>query len=149
VYDGRGAAPLPAFFDGTALLIFFRAESDPCRDMLRLRLGALRQFEPAIPVIGVSQETIEDTALLFQELEVSLPVVIDDRPYPASSVFALAEVPAFVLVHQDRIVWAGEGLGLASTELIAAMAEVAQSPAIAGQVLTGLSGSTPSRNVER
>jgi peroxiredoxin len=108
VYDGKGAAPLPVFFDGPALLAFFRADCRRCEGVLGLAAGVGR-ISKGLTVIGVSQETIEETAELMNRIGVRMPVVIDDRPHPASAAFGLENVPALVLIEGDRIAWTSDG----------------------------------------
>jgi len=110
VYDGSGAAPLPVFYDGPALLLFFRAGCRRCDGLLGLVAG-IGRVARGLTVIGVSQETIEDTAELLGGLGVRLPVVIDDRPYRATAAFDLQSLPGVVLVEGDRVVWGSEGCG--------------------------------------
>ena len=88
VYDGKGAAPLPVFFSGPALLLFFRADCRRCDGLLGMVAGIGRKAR-GLTVIGVAQETIEDTGELLNDIGVRMPVVIDDRPYQASAAFQL------------------------------------------------------------
>ena len=108
VYDGKGAAPLPVFFDGPALLVFVRADCRRCEGVLGLAAGVGRIVK-GLTVIGVSHETIEETAELMNRIGVRMPVVIDDRPHPASATFGLENVPALVLIEGDRIAWTSDG----------------------------------------
>lgn len=108
VYDGKGAAPLPVFFDGPALLVFFRAGCRRCEGALGLVAG-IGRISRGLTVIGVSQETIEDTASLMADIGVRMPVVIDDRPYRASAAFGMEAVPSLVLIEQDRVTWTSDG----------------------------------------
>lgn len=106
VYDGKGGAPLPVFFQGRTLLFFFAAECERCAAVLPL----MAQWRTAgANVVGISQETIEDTADFLQEVRYSIPVVIDDRPYPAARLFEIEHLPALALVDDDRIEWASDG----------------------------------------
>lgn len=108
VYDGKGAAPLPVFFNGPALLVFFRANCRRCEGLLGLAAG-IGRIARGLTVVGVSQETIEDTAEFMAGISVRMPVVIDDRPYRASAAFGLEQVPALVLIEDDRIRWTSDG----------------------------------------
>lgn len=110
VFDGAGAAPLPVFFSGPALLLFFRAGCRRCEGLLGLVAGIGRRAR-GLTVIGVSQETIEDTAELLNRIRVRLPVVIDDRPYRATAAFGIGLLPAAVLIEEDQVSWVSEGCG--------------------------------------
>lgn len=106
VYDGKGAAPLPVFFQRRTLLMFFAADCERCRHVLAL---VARWRTTGINVVGISQETIEDTADFLKETRFSIPVVIDDRPYQASRAFGIEHVPALALVDDDFIEWTSDG----------------------------------------
>ncbi len=106
VYDGTGGAPLPVFFEGRTLLFFFAADCERCAQVLAM----LAKWRTAgTNVMGISQETIEDTADFLQETKFSLPLVIDDRPYPATQAFEIEQLPALALVDDDQIEWTSEG----------------------------------------
>lgn len=108
VYDGKGAAPLPVFFSGPALLLFFRADCRRCDGLLGMVAGIGRKAR-GLTVIGVAQETIEDTGELLNDIGVRMPVVIDDRPYQASAAFQLEKLPAAVLIENDHVAWGSDG----------------------------------------
>ena len=106
VYDGKGGAPLPVFFQGRTLLFFFAAGCERCAGVLPL----VAQWRTAgNNVVGISQETIEDTADFLQQARYSIPVVIDDRPYPASRAFEIEQLPSLALVDTDVIEWTSGG----------------------------------------
>ena len=69
-----------------------------------------------LTVIGISQETIEDAAELLNGIGVRMPVVIDDRPYPASQAFKIETVPSVVLLEGDRVSWTSDGASAADIE---------------------------------
>lgn len=110
VYDGKGAAPLPVFFDGSALLVFFRTNCRRCEGLLGLAAG-IGRIARGLTVVGVSQETIEATAQFMTGIGVRMSVVIDDHPYRASAAFGMETVPALALIENDRISWTSDGAG--------------------------------------
>lgn len=145
VYDGKGEAPLPVFFSGPTLLVFFRGGGSRSGEMLRWAAGANR-FR-LLTVIGVSQETIEDTATFLQEAQVRLPVVIDDRPFPASQAFGFETVPAAALIEDDLVAWTSDGC--TPGDLAELHERVARLTGDAGVAAPVLSGETqPSRHLE-
>ena len=106
VYDGKGGAPLLVFFQGRTLLLFFAADCERCGQVLAL----LAQWRTSgANVVGISQETIEDTADFMQETKYSIPVVIDDLPYPASRAFEVEQLPALALIDNDQVEWTSDG----------------------------------------
>ena len=108
VFDGAGSAPLPVFYDGPALLVFFRDGCLRCEGVLGLA-GELGRRARGLTVVGVSQETIEGTAELLKRIGVRMPMVIDDRPFPASAAFGFQTVPSIVLIEEDRVGWLSDG----------------------------------------
>ncbi len=119
VFDGKGAAPLAVFYDGPALLVFFRADCGRCSGVLGLAAG-IGRISRGLTVIGVSQETIEATAELMNGIGVRMPVVIDDRPHRASAAFGFEMVPSMALIEEDRITWTSDGVGTDDIEDLAA-----------------------------
>ena len=120
VYDGKGAAPLPVFFSGPTLLVFFRSDCRRCEGALGLAAG-IGRVARGLTVIGVSQETIEDTAEFLGGINVRLPVVIDDRPFPASRAFEIDTVPSVVLIEDDRVSWTSDGFSANDVEELAGL----------------------------
>ena len=120
VFDGKGSAPLPVFFSGPTLLVFFRSDCRRCEGALGLAAG-IGRVARSLTVIGVSQETIEDTAEFLGQINVRLPVVIDDRPFPASRAFEIDTVPSFVLIEDDRVSWTSDGFSSDDVEELAGL----------------------------
>lgn len=108
VFDGTGPAPLPVFFDGPTLLVFFRDGCVRCEGVLGLA-GELGRRARGLTVIGVSQEAIEDTAELLNRIGVRMPMVIDDRPFPASAAFGFETVPSIALIEDDLVSYLADG----------------------------------------
>lgn len=106
VFDGTGGAPLPVFFQGRMLLFFFAADCERCAQVLAM---LARWRTAGAEVMGISQETIEDTAEFLEQTKFSLPLVIDDRPYPAARAFEVERLPALALVDNDQIEWTSDG----------------------------------------
>jgi len=86
--------------------MFFAADCERCRHVLAL---VARWRTAGVKVVGISQETIEDTADFLKGSHFSIPVVIDDRPYQASRAFEIEQVPALALVDDDFIEWTSDG----------------------------------------
>lgn len=118
VYDGKGGAPLPVFFQGPTLLLFFRDDCRRCEGMLGLAAG-LGRIAKGLTVIGISQETIEDTAELLNRIGIRLPVVIDDHPYRASEAFEIETLPAVVVLNDDAVTWTSDGCSAEDIEQLA------------------------------
>lgn len=120
VFDGKGAAPLPVFFSGPTLLVFFRSDCRRCEGALGLAAG-IGRVARGLTVIGVAQETIEDTAEFLGNINVRLPVVIDDRPFPASRAFEIGTVPSLALIEDDRVSWTSDGFSTDAVEELAGL----------------------------
>ncbi len=118
VYDGKGPAPLPVFFQGPTMLVFFRGDCRRCEGVLGLAAG-LGRIAKGLTVIGVSQETIEDTAKYLKQIGIKLPVVIDDRPYQASAVFEIETLPAVAVLDEDMVTWTSDGCSAENIDALA------------------------------
>ncbi|NNF63805.1 MAG: redoxin family protein [Acidimicrobiia bacterium] len=66
-------------------------------------------YGPEVAVIGVSQDSKEETAEFFDEVGVDLPVVYDPPPYALSASLDLQSVPSLLLVEDGVVTWRGEG----------------------------------------
>ncbi|MCU1286516.1 MAG: Peroxiredoxin-like protein [Acidobacteriales bacterium] len=56
-----------------------------------------------VRVIGVSQDTKEDTAEFTKKFGVTFPVVLDEmKKYPASNAFGLTNVPSIFIVEPNK-----------------------------------------------
>lgn len=83
-------------------------------------------YGPEVAVIGVSQDSKEETAEFFDEVEVELPVVYDPAPFALSAALDLQSVPSLILVEEGIVTWRGEGWQTATaTSLAERLASIA------------------------
>ena len=66
-------------------------------------------YGPEVAVLGVAQDSKQETAEFFDELGVELPVVYDPAPYALSTALDLQSVPSLILVEDGLVTWRGEG----------------------------------------
>lgn len=107
--DGAGREhPLRGLVEQPTLLIFFKADCPVTPEVLPV-YAAWRRYEPAIQLVGISQDDPDETSTFLEELGLKMPTFYDSEPYPASSAFGLRAVPAATLLVEGKVTWAGEG----------------------------------------
>jgi cytochrome c biogenesis protein CcmG/thiol:disulfide interchange protein DsbE len=85
------------------ILAFFKVGCPTCQ----YAFPYLERLHKAYPkdklkVVGVSQDTKENTLEFMQDFGVTFPVVLDDtKKYPASNAYGLTNVPSIFLVSTD------------------------------------------------
>lgn len=89
---------------GPALLVFYKISCPVCQFTLPYlqRLAA----NPALQVIGISQDDASATRGFNQRLGVKFPTLLDrgSEGYPASNAYGIASVPSLFLVESDGTV---------------------------------------------
>jgi hypothetical protein len=117
--DGAGGEhPLRGLVEQPTLLIFFKADCPVTPEVLPV-YAAWRRYEPAVQLVGVSQDDPDETSTFLEELGVEMPTFYDSEPYCASSAFGLRAVPAAALLVEGKVTWAGEGWNRQGAERLA------------------------------
>lgn len=117
--DRAGAEhPLRGLVEQPTLLIFFKADCPVTPEVLPV-YAAWRRYEPAVQLVGVSQDDPEETSTFLEELGVKMPTFYDPEPYRVSSAFQLQAVPAAVFLVEGKVTWAGEGWNRQGAERLA------------------------------
>jgi peroxiredoxin len=117
--DGVGGEhPLRGLVEQPTLLIFFKTDCPVTPEVLPVYAG-WRRYEPAVQLVGVSQDDPDQTATFLEELGVKLPTFYDSEPYRASSAFGLRAVPAAALLVEGKVTWSGEGWNRQGAEQLA------------------------------
>ena len=80
-----------------------------------------------VQVIGISQDSAQDTAAFSEEYGVTFPVALDDtKRYPASSAYGLTNVPTLFLISPEgkieisSVAWSRDDLEAVSRRFAAA-----------------------------
>src|SRR5262249_31190803 len=88
---------------GLVAFVFFKISCPVCQ----MSFPYYERLHPAyrdknLEVIGISQDSPQETAEFVREFGVSFPIVLDDtKKYPASNAYGLTNVPTLFLVGTD------------------------------------------------
>ena len=121
------------FLDRPTLLIVFKRSCPTCQMALPV-FDRWRRYEPALKVLGVSQDTPEETDEFYRRFGLGFETLYDPAPYAASTSLGIVAVPSLILVEHGHVEWAGHGWHKGDAEELAG-----RLAAIAGQepVLVG------------
>ena len=82
-----------------------------------------------LQVIGISQDSAQDTAAFAKRFGITFPLALDDpKKYPVSSAYQLTNVPTLFLVNPEREIevssvgWSRDDLHVISAKLADALA---------------------------
>src|SRR3954447_1893862 len=92
-----------ALKQGPVVLAFFKVSCPVCQ-MAFPFFERLRQVFRGknVQVIGVSQDSAQDTAAFAKRFAITFPLALDDpKKYPASNSYQLTSVPSLFLVNTD------------------------------------------------
>ena len=99
---------------GPVLLVFFKISCPTCQLTFPFldRLGAPQ-------LITISQDDAKGTAQFQQRFGPSEPALLDEKPYPASNLYRITNVPTLYLIEPDgRISMAVAGFSRAHLEVL-------------------------------
>src|ERR1700690_1748562 len=101
--DGNPFSLGEALARGPVLAAFFKISCPTCQYAFPF-LKRIHQAHGsnAVTILGISQNTKEDTALFIKEYGITLPVLLDDTSsYPVSNAYGLTNVPTIFWIAQD------------------------------------------------
>ena len=85
---------------GPAVVAFFKTSCPTCQYAFPFLERLHKRFSNgSVQIVGVSQDTPEDTAEFCREYGLSFPMLIDDENYVASSAYGLHFVPTIFLIQ--------------------------------------------------
>ncbi|HXF69645.1 MAG TPA: TlpA disulfide reductase family protein [Thermoflexus sp.] len=92
------------------VLVFFKESCQTCRLLLPRLENLYRAYpEPGWRLLGISQDPLETTQRLIQELNLSFPILVD-RDFMSSTTYRLTHVPTtFVIDTHGEITHIGIG----------------------------------------
>lgn len=109
VADDRGELlTLTSLIGDAALLLFFKRSCGTCELSMPV-LQHLRSYAPRIPLLAVSQDSVDETAEFFATYEIAMDVVYDHSGFEASRAFDVDGVPTLVLVEDGVVTWTSVG----------------------------------------
>jgi peroxiredoxin len=101
--SGASFSLADALKQGPVILAFFKISCPVCQFAFPY-LERLHGFARAkkVSIIGVSQNTKEDTAAFAREYRITFPIALDDpRRYPVSNSYGLTNVPTIFYVSKE------------------------------------------------
>jgi peroxiredoxin len=104
--EGRPVSLQAACTIGPVIAAFFKSSCPTCQ----LAFPYLEKFhkafaESGLTVLGISQESAEETVRFALEKGDSFRMLLDPEPYEASRTWGVENVPTFYLVGRDGMVW--------------------------------------------
>jgi peroxiredoxin len=89
---------------GPVVAVFFKISCPTCQYALPFYERLYQAYGSGnVTVIGISQNSREDTDLFIQAFGIKFPVLLDDTNlYPASNAYGLTNVPTVFWIGQDR-----------------------------------------------
>jgi peroxiredoxin len=108
---------------GPVLIAFYKVSCPICQFTFPF---LERLHRAGVNVVGVSQDDAESTREFSEEFGLTLPMLVDDRGYPASNGFGLAHVPSIFLVEAGgAVAMASDGFVRQDLEEVARRSGVA------------------------
>lgn len=112
-----------ALAEGAVLLVFFKIACPTCQLTMpflrRLADGALDSGANPPRLVAVSQDDAKHTAGFQQRFGPSEPALLDERPYRASNLYGIRNVPSLFLIEADgRISMSVAGFSKAHLEAL-------------------------------
>lgn len=104
---------------GPVLVVFFKISCPTCQ----LTLPFLKRLQPAVCVVGISQDDVSATKEFLDYFGLTFPVLIDPSAerYAVSNAYRLTNVPSMFLIEKDgTISWALNGFHRGDLEGLAA-----------------------------
>jgi peroxiredoxin len=103
---------------GPVLLAFYKIACPTCQFTLPF-LQRLANTQ-GLQVVTISQDDARSTGQFAERFGISLPVLLDQAPYPVSNLYGIRNVPTLYLIEPGaRIAMAGTGFSRASLQSLA------------------------------
>ncbi len=101
--EGRKVSLEDLLKKGPTLLIFYKRECPVCRDSLPF-FKKYTQYVNGFSVVGIAQNTQEETVEFAQSLGLNFPILLDSDGYKVSKAYGLTNVPTLFLIGQDGVI---------------------------------------------
>jgi len=100
--DGKPFSLRDALSRGPVLLAFFKASCPTCQYSFPFFERLFRKYQNRnVTIVGVSQNSPDDTAAFAREFGVTFPLILDEIPYPVSSAYGLTNVPSVFWISPE------------------------------------------------
>jgi peroxiredoxin len=102
--EGRHFSLRKELARGPVALAFFKVSCPVCQFTFPYLERLYKAYQQkGYTLVGISQNTAEDTAAFNKEFGVTFPVLLDDtETYPVSNAYGLTHVPTVFWIAQDR-----------------------------------------------
>jgi peroxiredoxin len=108
-----------ALQQGPVVLAFFKVSCPTCQMTFPFLQRLADSSGSSSRLIAISQDDVPDSHEFRQRVGVSIPTLIDARPYPASNAYRITSVPSIFTIETDgRIASAVEGFNKAALETL-------------------------------
>lgn len=102
-----------ALRNGPVILAFYKVSCPTCQ----MTFPFLDRLAASANVLAISQDDAGDSREFNQRLGISMPTLLDARPYPASNAYQITNVPSIFVVETDgRISAAVHGFNKAALQ---------------------------------
>lgn len=92
------------------VLVFYKYNCPTCQLSMPYLQKIYDAYGDAFNFIAVAQDGEERTSEFIKDYRITMPVLMDQAPYPVSSRYGLESVPSLFLIDPDRTIrFAGEG----------------------------------------
>ena len=123
---GEGTFP-DSTAKGLTLAIFYKDSCPTCRLTMPFIQRLHEQVTAAgARVVAISQDGMEGAAAFADELDLTMPILVDGTDYPVSKLYELVSVPTLYLVASTGSV-ARSGAGFSKAGLLAMAGDLAAS----------------------
>jgi peroxiredoxin len=96
--------------DRLTLLVFYKFSCPTCQLTLPYINKIYEAYGNDVRFFAIAQDNSEKTEQFVEDYRLSLPVILDETPYPVSRQYQLVSVPSIFLINPDHTIrYAGEG----------------------------------------
>ena len=100
--NGKAFSLSEALGRGPVLLAFFKVSCPTCQYAFPFYERLFRAYKNRnVTLVGISQNNPEDTGAFAKEFGITLPLLLDDIPYPVSNAYGLTNVPTLFWISPD------------------------------------------------
>lgn len=100
--DNKAFSLREALGRGPVLLAFFKVSCPTCQYAFPFYERLFRKYQNRhVTLVGVSQNNAADTAAFAREFGISIPVLLDELPYPVSGAYGLTNVPTLFWINPE------------------------------------------------
>lgn len=86
---------------GPVFLTFVKESCPTCRFALPFVDRMFRNYpDSRVSMAVIAQDDVETARQMAQDLDLAIPVLVEDAPYPVGEQYGLSNVPGFFLVNQ-------------------------------------------------